>query len=207
MSYYTYKEEIRDEEVPEEVIVKKHRLPQLPDEVISMILFKFGVWQSPIARMIGVMREHALISKDWSDFIERVEDKVIKLKKRRDDLWHDGWVTPDVLPAPSEVLTERFYRGVKMIKERCRGETRPCAEDYEDKEDVERYHNYTYNDEYFWKKSSIGQGVYDLTKPVNRQLVSKRMKAKELKELLDMNKIKYPKSAQKKKLLEKWYKN
>jgi DNA-directed RNA polymerase subunit N (RpoN/RPB10) len=56
-TYYTYNEEIRDEDVPNEIVLKKHTLPQLPEEIINMILYKFGGLQHKIVPTLKMVRE------------------------------------------------------------------------------------------------------------------------------------------------------
>ncbi len=49
-NYYTYIEEQKDDEVPGASILKLHKLPELPQEILDMILYKFGGLQHPAVK-------------------------------------------------------------------------------------------------------------------------------------------------------------
>lgn len=52
-NYYKYTEEQKDDEVEGEIILKTHTLPELPQEILNLILYKFGGLQHPIAKMLN----------------------------------------------------------------------------------------------------------------------------------------------------------
>lgn len=208
-NYYTYTEEIRDEDVPNEIVLKKHTLPQLPEEIISMILYKFGGLQHKIVPTLRMVRELAFKEYDDVDkefplstikykIAKILRDKtggLFKIKKR-----YTG-------PLFCETTTVRFstvYRLVNRIVEEYIN-TQPSP--------LESY-TYWYHDEYIkYGEPRVGNSnikyknasVEQIVKYWKRHLVSNIMSVKQLKELLDMNDISYTKSATKKKLLEKWY--
>ncbi len=56
-NYYTYIEEQKDDEVPGASILKLHKLPELPQEILDMILYKFGGLQHPIAKDMRMIKK------------------------------------------------------------------------------------------------------------------------------------------------------
>ena len=52
-NYYKFTEEQKDDEVEGEIILKTHKLPELPQEILDTILYKFGGLQHPIAKMLN----------------------------------------------------------------------------------------------------------------------------------------------------------
>jgi len=206
MSYYTYNEEIRDEDVPEEVILKKHHLPYLPEEVRDMILYKFGGLQHKVAPMLKMLREltfktydRVLPIENYSSYLrlryqvakEVSDKKFFKLNYRRTE-------------------TTTIYRSViyglvgHIANIRYNGKLLPDESyTYEDPKYVFSGEPRVGNSNIKYKNASVEQ----IVKYWKRHLVSKIMSLKQLKELLDINKIFYPKSSSKKKLLEVWYKN
>ena len=73
-NYYTYEEQ-QETEVPNEYIIKKHNLPQLPTEIINMILYKFGGLQNPIVKEIRCFKQDIQIcKKELSLYYDGEED-------------------------------------------------------------------------------------------------------------------------------------
>jgi len=206
LTYYTYNEEIRDEDVPEEVIVKKHRLPQLPEEIVVMILYKFGGLQHKVAPMLKMVRE--LTFKSHEDVLSR--------EKRSPDLrikYKTAWGVRDKQKELFKINecrdeTTTIYRSViyqlvgHIIEDDVNGQPAPVnSYTYDDLKYISCCQPRVGDSNIKYKNSNITE-IIQYWKP---HLVCKIMSVKQLKELLDMNEIYYPKSASKKKLLEAWY--
>lgn len=59
-NYYNYTEEQKDDEVEGEIILKTHKLPELPQEILDMIMYKFGGLQHPMAKIINSTKKEKL---------------------------------------------------------------------------------------------------------------------------------------------------
>jgi DNA-directed RNA polymerase subunit N (RpoN/RPB10) len=164
-TYYTYNEEIRDEDVPCEVIIKKHTLPELPDEIINTILYKFGGLQHKIVPTLKMVRE----------LTDGEDRRGSKYYFHHNCVWYGDYTYDNY-----DTIIQRTF-------------------------DCDKYIDGKYVK---YKNASVEQIFQNLgidRRKWRRHLVSKEMSVKRLKELLDINKIYYPKSASKKKLLEAWY--
>jgi hypothetical protein len=184
-NYYTYEEQ-QETEVPNEYIIKKHTLPQLPTEIINMILYKFGGSQNPVV-------------KDMKEIKSKVEDnqplKNVDLPlrniKRFDDLWHDGYYEKDKLTQKSCDFLQLFY--YNMIDGRQYDYYYYFRQPYSSRGD--NYHHVI-----------LQTGEYTYEEYQERQLICiKNRTAKQLKEYLDNNGIEYKKSWKKDKLLKLCY--
>ena len=215
-NYYTYTEEIRDEDVPNEIVLKKHTLPQLPEEIISMILYKFGGLQHKVVPTLRMVRELAFKTH------EETKHMGVIFVALRGIYTHNCGIESGILVNPSHnsrwigmthaldiftmnTITDGDKEG-KMFREEdytysnwdtydCRTKTVNCR-----KFIGGGYVNY---------KDATAEQIFQ-NLGINyckwgRHLVSKEMSVKQLKQLLDMNDIPYTKSATKKKLLQLWY--
>ena len=208
-NYYTYEEQ-QETEVPNEYIIKKHNLPQLPTEIIDMILYKFGGLQNPIVKDMKELKSKAEYAKQQiQDLYEKgeVNKRQIRLKsfevfvkdelplrniKRFDDLWHDGYYQ-------GNRLTQKSYDFLDILKNNM-------LDDYDD---------YYYRGREYSRlgenHSSVvlksGQYTYvSYYTEVERHLICiKNRTAKQLKEYLDNNGIEYKKSWKKDKLAKICY--
>jgi len=206
MSYYDYIEEVRDEDVPEEVILKKHTLPQLPDEIIDMILYKFGGLRHKIVPTLKLVRELAFKAYEKTSRFGMMDIFIMREVYRGSE---------------SPLVVKRQLIGIDTALDKFVMNILTDGERYQ-------YDDYTYShyDTYDNRRPTCYRDIFvdgnyvkhtDATiyqifcnlgthyKKWRRHLVSNKMSVKQLKELLDMNEIYYPKSASKKKLLEAWY--
>lgn len=198
MNYYTYTEHQTDDEVKGEIILKKHTLPELPYELICMILYKFGGMESPIVKDMKQLKSKVEYAKQHTqDRFEKGEiekwkihsttfhlfsrDLPLRNIKRFDDTWHDGWVE-------NNRLTTKSFDFILNIFSNLNGE--PNKYYYKDR------------DSHF---GSLSKNHMRVIIKEERHLVNMEMTAKEMKEHLDNNGIEYKKSWNKKKLLKVCY--
>ena len=206
-TYYTYTEEIRDEDVPNEIVLKKHTLPQLPEEIINMILYKFGGLQHKIVPTLKMVRELAFKKNEETKHMGSIYIW----------LFREGYrgVKPALLvkekPIGFDVALDMF--SINAITD---GDNGFSEQDYTyDNRDTYDWRGRTVDcskfigDGYVKYKDATAEEIFQNLgidrRKWRRHLVSKEMSVKQLKELLDMNDIPYTKSATKKKLLQKWY--
>lgn len=197
-------------EIAKEVIQEAwDKIPRLPDEIISMILYKYGGLQHPIVPQFKMLKQVALKHQEEIDPTLPSQTQKFRLTEKvydqNKELFH--------LPRKSDMIhaTSLYTVLWNTVSSNINGEP---------------YYSRTYEDwghlcGLLWKSTTrCGKDKYGFDRHVRykdatiheiikywrRHLVSIGLNTKQLKELLDMNQLEYPKSASKKRLLQIWYK-